>query len=158
MDRFGRYMTIMMNILRGRDSNMLNKQRFSMYIGLLILFAHLGISAYFLFVFAPPSTAVNIEEISFPLTVAYVSSIIMWFFANDGIVTKNDSIGWPLAVAIFVIVLAMVGALFAVPLQFSANETITVAQLNQRYLFVELAFGGIFGIVMAELFGHQRGT
>ncbi len=137
---------------------MLNRQRFSMYIGLLILFAHLGISAYFLFVFSPPSTAVNIEEISFPLTVAYVSSIVMWFFANGGIVTKDDPIGWPLVVVILAIVLAMVGALFAVPLQFSVDETITVAQLNQRYLFVELAFGGIFGIVMAELFGHQRGT
>jgi hypothetical protein len=136
---------------------MLNRQRYSMYIGLLILFAHLGISAYFLFVFAPPSAEVNIEEISFPLTVAYVSSIVMWFFANRGIVTNDDPIGWPLAVVILAIVLAMVGALFAVPLQFSADETITVAQLNQRYLFVELAFGGIFGIVMAELFGHQRG-
>jgi hypothetical protein len=136
---------------------MLNRQRYSMYIGLLILFAHLGISAYFLFAFAPPSAEVNIEEISFPLTVAYVSSIVMWFFANGGIVTKDDPIGWPLALVILAIVLAMVGALFAVPLQFSADETITVAQLNQRYLFVELAFGGIFGIVMAELFGHQRG-
>lgn len=137
---------------------MLNRQRFSMYVGLLILFAHLGISAYFLFVFAPPSAAVNIEEISFPLTVAYISSIVMWFFANGGIVTRDAPIGWPLVVVILAIVLAMVGALFAVPLHFSADETITVAQLNQRYLFVELAFGGIFGIVMAELFGHQRGT
>lgn len=137
---------------------MFNRQRFSMYVGLLILFAHLGISAYFLFVFAPPSAAVNIEEISFPLTVAYVSSIVMWFFGNGGMVTKDDPIGWPLVVVILAIVLAMVGALFAVPLQFSVDETITVAQLNQRYLFVELAFGGIFGIVMAELFGHQRGT
>ena len=137
-------------------ARMINRQRFSMHVGLLILFAHLGITAYFLFIFSPPSSAVNIEEISFPLTVAYVSSVVMWFFANRGIVSHSDEIGWPLAVVIIVIVMAMVGALFAVPMQFSRDESITVAQLNQRYLFVELAFGGIFGIVMAELFGHQR--
>ena len=127
-----------------------------MYIGLLILVSHIAISAYFLFFFAAPTENVQIEEISFPLTVAYVSSIVMWFFANGGVVTGEEEIGWPLAAVVLLIVVSMVGALFAVPLHFQADENVSVADLNQRYLFVELAFGGIFGIVMAELFGHQR--
>ena len=50
-----------------------------MWVGLVIVAAHVAITIYFLFFFDAPDSVI-IQEINLPLTVAYVSSIVFWFF------------------------------------------------------------------------------
>jgi hypothetical protein len=133
----------------------MNRQIFSMWIGLSIVATHIAITIYFIFIFDAPDT-VSIQEISLPLTVAYVSSIVLWFFQHDGLKNSDARIGLPLVVLIILIVGSMLGSLFAVPLSFKNNLAITVEQLNSSYLAIETAFGGIFGIVMSQLFGYKK--
>lgn len=133
----------------------MNRQLFSMVVGLIIAAAHIGLTLYFLFVFDAPGT-VFVQEISMPITAAYVSAIVMWFFANNGQISSNEQIGIPLVILVLMIVFAMIGSLFYVPWSFMEDELMTVEAVNRLFLGVETAFGGLFGIVMTELFGYRR--
>lgn len=73
----------------------MNRQRFSMYLGLAIVTAHVLLSFYFMFIFEPLEY-VAIEEISRPLTLAYVSAIVLWFFQHDGLIVSQRQVGVPL--------------------------------------------------------------
>ena len=132
-----------------------NRQLFTMWVGLAIVFCHIAITFYFLFLFKAPGEVV-VQEINLPLTVAYVSSIVMWFFAGGGLVKSDEVIGLPLVILVVMIVASLLGALFMIPIVFQLNHAITVDEINTSYLYVETAFGGIFGIVMSELFGFKR--
>jgi hypothetical protein len=132
-----------------------NRQAFAMALGLAIVAAHIAITFFFLLVFDAPD-AVAIEEISLPITVAYTSAIVMWFFANNGLITSDERIGLPLVAVVVMIVAAMIGGLFYVPWSFMQDETMTVSTVNRVYLGLESAFGGVFGIIMTELFGYRR--
>lgn len=133
----------------------MNTQKFSMSVGLLVVLGHVCITFLLIFYFDLPEGA-KLSEISLPLTVAYVSAIVMWFFKMRGLVTSEDRVGLPLVLLVFLIVLAMLGGLFAVPFTVLSDPTSTLETLNDRYLMIEMAFGGIFGIVMSELFGYER--
>ena len=135
----------------------MNTQKFSMAVGLLVVIGHVTMTYLLLFYFDLPDGA-KLSEISLPLTVAYVSAIVMWFFKMRGLVTSNDAVGLPLVVLVFIIVFAMLGGLFAVPFSVLNDPDATLDNLNDRYLMIEMAFGGIFGIVMSELFGYERGN
>lgn len=133
----------------------MNTQKFSMAVGLLVVIGHVAITYLLLFYFQLPPGA-KLSEISLPLTVAYVSAIVMWFFKMRGLVTSEDRVGLPLVILVLIIVLAMLGGLFAVPFTILNDPDATLEALNGRYLMIEMAFGGIFGIVMSELFGYER--
>lgn len=133
----------------------MNRQFFAMLIGLFIVASHVTLSALFLFVFDLPEDAL-LSEISTPLTVAYVSAIVMWFFANGGMITSNEPIGIFLVIIVVLVVGGLLASLFAVPIIFVSDRSETLDVMTDRYLFVETVFGGIFGIVMAELFGYRR--
>lgn len=133
----------------------MNRQRFSMVVGLLIVAAHVALSFFFLFIFDAP-TSVIVQDISTPITIAYVSAVVMWFFANKGKITSNETMGLPLVFLVLMIVLPMIGALFYVPWSFMQDPTMTVESVNNIFLGIETTFGGIFGIVMTELFAYRR--
>lgn len=138
-----------------------NKQEFSMVIGLVIVVAHVLLSGFMIFFFErliadAPTEEIKIKEISLPLTVAYVSAIVTWFFATGGKVSSRETVGMPLVIMVAIIVGAMLVSVFAVPIMFIVDEDTIISQLNDTFLLVEMAFGGIFGIVMSELFGYQR--
>ncbi|UWS79095.1 hypothetical protein N1037_17815 [Phaeobacter sp. G2] len=135
----------------------MNAQKFSMAVGLLVVVGHVAITYLLIFYFDLPEGA-KLSEISLPLTVAYVSSVVMWFFRMRGLVTSEDAVGLPLVALVFIIVFAMLGGLFAVPYSVLNNPDASLDSLNDRYLMIEMAFGGVFGIVMSELFGYEHGA
>lgn len=125
-----------------------------MWLGIAIVATHIFMVLYFSFVFDAPD-AVIIQEIGFPITIAYVSAIVVWFFQHDGLITSERLIGVPLVILVSLIVVAMLGSLIATPFVFDSDPKITVDQINTTYLSIESGFGGMFGIIMAQLFGYK---
>lgn len=132
----------------------MNAQKFSMIIGISIVVSHIFLTFYFI-IFFEAVDGVVLQEMSLPLTAAYVTSIVLWFFKNRGIVRSRKMIGWPLIVLISIIVVSLLSSLFLIPIYFQIDRHMSIESVNMVFLMIETAFGGVFGIVMSELFGGK---
>ncbi len=133
----------------------MNAQRFSMFVGLAIVAVHIGITFFLFLKFDAPADS-KVVEINTPVTLAYVSSIAMWFFENKGNVTSRETVGLPFVILVIMIVGAMLSGLLGVLVAFEHNLDMTVEQLNKTFLYLEGAFGGIFGFVLTKLFAVKQ--
>lgn len=132
----------------------MNQQRFSMWLGILIVGAHVTLNLAFVFYWELPEAS-RAQDISVPLTTAYVAAVVMWFFTHRGIIKSRQKIGMPLVVLILMIVVPFLAALFYLPATFDWTSD-RIEGLNEKYLYIESGFGLLFGIVMSELFGYNR--
>lgn len=133
----------------------MNRQRFSMYLGLVIVASHILLTFYLMFWFGSFKD-VEIQKISLPLTVSYVSAIVLWFFQHDALIVSDKPIRGPLVVLVILVVGAMIFGLFAIPIEFLNSHHPDAAVLNERFATLEAAFGGAFGIIMSFLFDYSR--
>lgn len=131
---------------------MINRQKFSMVLGLAIISVHLLLSAYLWFIFSPTvDSAVSAKEIVLPLTVAYSSTVLKWFIDNQGHVTSSATIGIMYAVTIAMVSIFFLGLLCAGPWIYREFD-LTPRSLNQFYAFSESVFGVLFVLILDDLF------
>lgn len=135
---------------------MINRQFFAMWLGLVIVVAHIGISLYLWIYFNyGHKDGVFIKDISLPITLSYAVAIVKWFLDNHGIVNSKKQMGLPLVILIIIISTTFIGGLVVGPIVFAFDQTLTPAQLNNFYLLVESAFGGMFSLIFSYLFSSH---
>lgn len=135
---------------------MINRQHFAMWLGVIIVLAHVGVSIYLWAYFNyGREDGVFIKEISLPVTLGYAVAIVKWFLDNDGIVTSRDQMGLPLVILITIVSTAFIGGLVVGPIFFAFDKALTPNQLNNFYLLIESAFGGMFSLIFSYLFNSN---
>ncbi|MEM6898509.1 MAG: hypothetical protein AAF583_01885 [Pseudomonadota bacterium] len=127
-------------------------------IGLLIVVVHIGTSAYlwFSFIHRPAyDPSINSAEVTLPLTIAYVVSVVKWFIDTKGRRATDETYGIPLVVLIVLVVGSFLIALPLGPYLYLQGTILEPALLNQYYLFVESVLGAMFALLFGELFGSS---
>lgn len=126
-------------------------------LGMAIVVVHIGTSAYLWFIFAGHasySDDIIAAEVTLPLTVAYVVSVVKWFLDTRGKRTTDETYGWPL-----VVLIGLVGGAFllAMPVGiylYMSGAIFEAELLNQYFLFVESSLGAMFALIFADMFGN----
>lgn len=135
---------------------MVNRQRFAMWLGIIIVLGHVFVSLYLWVYFNyGRDDGVFIKEVSLPVTLGYAIAIVKWFLDNHGIVTSKEEMGTPLVVLIAIVTLVFLGGLIVGPIVFALNQSLTANQLNNFYLLIESAFGGLFSLIFSYLFSSE---
>lgn len=130
---------------------MVNKQRFSMWIGLAFVVFHLGLCAYLWQLDVEPG--VSFLEISLPITAAYCAAIVGWFVVNQGIVRDRKRVGLPYVLLILVLTGAFVAGLIYVPVSYARDhENFDLDTINLGYAALESSVGVLFAKIFADLF------
>jgi len=138
---------------------MVNRQRFAMWLGLVIVLGHVFISLYLWTYFNfGRDDGVFIKEVSLPVTLGYSIAIVKWFLDNHGIVTSDKKMGIPLVILITIVSLSFLGGLIVGPVVFASNQSLTADQLNDFYLLIESAFGALFSLIFSYLFSEEKGS
>ena len=125
-------------------------------IGLLIVIIHIGTSIYLWFSFVNHSLfkdEIAAHEITLPLTVAYVVSVIKWFIDTKGIRKSDETYGWLLVLLIVIVVGCFLIALPLGPYLYLSGEIKTADGLNKYYIGVEAVLGVMFALLFGEMFG-----
>lgn len=137
---------------------MISRSLFAQLVGLLIVSAHVLITFLFIFWWDLPDGA-NFQDVTLPITAAYVVSIVIWFFENEARRATHPA-PRPYSPALMLLVAIVVGAmivgLFAVPISYSQTVDPDIEALNTTYVTIEVAFGGMFGVIMSRIFGHEN--
>lgn len=127
-----------------------------MWLGLAIVVGHVFISLYLWIYFEyGRNDGVFIKEITLPLTLGYAGVVVKWFLDNHGIVSSGKVMGTPLVLLIVIVSITFLGGLIVSPVVFTFYKTITPNQLNDFYLFIESAFGGLFGSIFSYLYSEE---
>jgi hypothetical protein len=134
---------------------MVNKQRFTSWLGLIIVVVHIGMAVYLFLVLQPNADRlVAAGEIILPTTTAYALTVVAWFISNKGIITGTDQIGWFLVVVSILVVGSFLASLPVGAYLYLENRMGPEA-LNQYYTIVESAFGGMFVLIFNFMFEKQ---
>lgn len=132
---------------------MVNRQRFALWLGVVIVVAHIVISFILWAVFSyGQADGVFLKEISLPVTLGYSIAIVKWTLDNHGIVTDTQLMGSPLVVLISAVTIAFVGGLVITPIYFEMDRSVSKELVNNVYLFIESVFGGMFSLIFSYLY------
>ena len=135
------------------------KHSVSCSVGLSIVVVHIITSAYLWFGFRHELTVksdIHAPEITLPLTVAYVVSVVKWFIDTQGKRSSDDTYGIPLVVLIILVAGSFLIALPLGPYLYLSGAIFEPETLNQYYLFVESILGAMFALLFAEMFGSSK--
>lgn len=136
----------------------INKQKFASYIGLVIVASHIGMTAYLWLIFQPnASKVVKAAEISMPLSATFTISVVTWFIATKGLIASDEKIGMPLVILSIMIVGSFLLALPVGPYLYLETD-LSAEGLNQYYVFVESALGGMFVLIFNFMFEKGKNT
>ncbi|WP_104402667.1 hypothetical protein [Vibrio penaeicida] len=131
----------------------LNKQNFSMWLGLFIVLGHILVTIGLWFAFDYDiSDGVVIKEVSLPITLAYATGVVKWFTSHDGLIKSQEMIGLPFALLIVLIFVSFIGGLVISPILYAESKQISSNELNTIYLTIESAFGALFALISAHLY------
>lgn len=145
---------------------LINRQKFAMNIGLLIMSFHIILSFLLWFILdLNPSPndpeRVIAKEITTPVTVGYAFAILKYFLDNDGIVTSARNIGGPLALLIGGLIFCFCSSLLIAPVIYAfpqynfLGRDIYPGNLNSFFLVIESTFGGLIALIMSYLYGND---
>lgn len=129
-----------------------NRQAFSLNLGLFIMAFHIILSLAFWFLVAIPGDRVAIKEISTPVTIGYAVAVLKYFLDVGGRVTATETIGIRLVIMITGVVTVFGVCLIVAPMVYLQNPGITPETLNSFFVAVESAFGALLALIFSYLY------
>ena len=133
-----------------------NRQKFAMNLGLGIMAFHVAFAFILWFVLEFPNDRVAVKEITTPVTVGYAVAVLKYYLDTHGRITSTDVMGIRLAILITGLVVIFCVALIGAPVYYLNEPSITPANLNSFFLFVESAFGALIALIFSYLYGKQE--
>ena len=133
------------------------KQQVAMVTAIPLVLLHLVMTPYFWLRFSG-SEVIIVEQLTLPITAAYVTTAVRWVVDRNGLVRPKDYIyvGFPYVfiVAVFAIFISIAYVGGAVLYEFR-KDIMGKSELNAFYLIVETTLGGAFAYIFSDLYGRR---
>lgn len=135
----------------------MNKQLFSSIVGIAIVLFHVAILAWLLSIFGFPDGTgpVHATEVAIPVTAAYALTVVKWIIDTQGHITTDKTVGIPFIIVVIILGLSLMGGLVwgVWQYRYGPGRNDAAPNLNQVFLLMETGIGGMFGLLMNDMFG-----